>query len=285
MKNYILLTGQIKLPDIFNNVINEYIKLKNNFNISILLVTWKNQKNKFKQTNHFKTIYLNEPKYTGEGNIIAQAIQFRKGLEYIEKDIHDKNNLFILKSRPDVIIKSQFLSKIFKINLKCNSSLFSHKIWTGWAHATKPFYLEDAYFYSHYHTIKKLQYFDNPIFQKSNLGMGISHIRRFIYPFLDQFPILKDYINNKNNLSLHLCESKLDFNNLYLKKLFKTYYQILDKYFFIYLENNNDIIFRTWNQKIYYEINYNDSLQDISKQKFKVNLKLIYNKSLFNPTF
>lgn len=275
---YILLTGQIKLPNIFNNVINEYKKLKKKYKIKILLTTWKSEEKKNKNKD-IETLYLWDGlnKNPGDGNIISQAIQYRKGMEYIEKDIKDKSNLFILKSRPDVLIKSEFLEKIINLNYKLkDEDILKYKIWTGWAHAIKPFYLEDAYFYSHYDTMKRLKDFDNNMFKREHLGQGISHIRRFIQPFLNKYEILNDYINNNNNLTNGMEKLPIDLKDEYTNNLIKTYYEIINKYFYIFLEKNNDIIFRPWNTKKL-EINYKDSIENISKKSFNCNLKLIHN--------
>lgn len=51
----------------------------------------------------------------------------------------------------DVFIDNHQLNYIFsqdyKINLK--NTPFPYKIWIPWTHITKPFYMEDACFYSH----------------------------------------------------------------------------------------------------------------------------------------
>lgn len=284
---YILLTGQIKTPQKFDKIIEQYVNLLNTHNIKILLCTWSTELNKLKSSKYNNKIIskiYGPLKDNGDGNIIAQASLYRKGIAYI-KDIEEEDfeNVFILKSRPDVLIKTEFLKEIFNMDLKIKikDPILKYKIWTGWAHATKPFYLEDAYFYSNYYTMSELQYFDENMFKRENIGQGISHIRRFIIPFLYEYPILIDYITNENNFTESLHNSKVDLTDKYQFELFSTYYKILNEYFVIYLKDNTQIDFRLWNTKRL-EINYNHSLSKISQTFFKTNLKLIHNNKLFD---
>lgn len=283
---YILLTGQIKIPNLFDNVIKEYISLLNKYNLKIVFPTWSSELNNLKRSQykkHIIEIIYGPLKDNGDGNIIAQAFLYRKGIEYItniEKDNYEE--LYIFKSRPDVLIKASLLKQVFEMDLTIkDDEILDYKIWTGWAHATKPFYFEDAYFYSHYETMIKLQNFDNQIFKREYLGQGISHIRRFIEPFLNNYPILNDYINDKNNLTLDMHKSHIDLTDPYLNELFMTYYQILQKYFVIYLDEPDSVTFRLWNTKKL-EINYNDTIEQISRKHFNCYLKLIHNNKLIN---
>jgi hypothetical protein len=283
---YILLTGQIKMPHLFDRIIKEYLSLINNYNLKIILSTWSTEIPKLNNAIYKNRIIsrIYKPlKDNGDGNIIAQAYLYRKGIEYI-KNIEEDNvkDLYILKSRPDVIIKSHLLKQVFEMKLKLeNDKILNYKIWTGWAHAIKPFYLEDAYFYSHYDTMIKLMYFDNNMFKRENLGQGISHIRRFIMPFLIHYPILNEYINNKNNYTVNLHRSFITLKDKYIYNLLETYYNILNKYFVIYLDTGNSVYFRLWNTKRL-EINYNDSLETISRKHFDAYLKLIHDNSKIN---
>ena len=284
---YILLTGQIKIPNLFDKIIEQYLNLLNTHNIKILLCTWSTELNKLKSSKYKNKIIskiYGPLKDNGDGNIIAQASLYRNGIKYIKEiEEDDFENVFILKSRPDVLIKKEFLKEIFNMDLKIKikDPILKYKIWTGWAHATKPFYLEDAYFYSNYYTMSELQYFDEDIFKRKNIGQGISHIRRFIIPFLYEYPILIDYITNKNNLTENLHKSKIDLTDKYQFELFSTYYKILNEYFVIYLTDNTQLKFRLWNTKRL-EINYNHSLSKISQTYFNTNLKLIHNNKLFD---
>ena len=54
------------------------------------------------------------------------------------------------------------LIKKIKINLKNTS--FPYKIWISWTHITKPFYMEDACFYSHISVMKKLSPYVDKLF-------------------------------------------------------------------------------------------------------------------------
>lgn len=274
MKNiFILLTGQVKIQKIFNNILKNLYKIKSNNNFiirEIIIVTWNNQKKKIGNLKNITILSYPEIIDKGDGNILAQMYHYKKGLDYIKsKNI---KNTFILKSRCDVILDTLFLEKIFNYNYNLNNKLLTHKIWIPWAHAIKPFYLGDSCFFSSLSVMSKL-YNINSIYERKNLHMGLTHIRRFINPFLNTYPILQKYIKNYNNLSKGMQTIILNLNNKYMKELIKTYYIILDKYFYINTEKSTDIIFRKWTDKSL-EINYNLNLQQVSK--INHSLKLIY---------
>ena len=89
-----------------------------------------------------------ESSIEGFGSIKYQKYLYDIGINYIN-DNYETNEIFILKTRMDVIFSNEQLNYIFSQDYKVEtikSELFKYKIWVAWAHITKPFYIDDAFF-------------------------------------------------------------------------------------------------------------------------------------------
>lgn len=251
---FIIFTGLIRHTDKLNKSLNDLIKLKDKYNIKkIFILTWKGQnyKNQILNNNLIKYIEYQNLKDLGGGNHLAQMFHYKKGLELVN-NYKTENDKYILKTRTDVYINPDFYDTIFNYNYNINSNILTHKIWVPWVHKTKPFYFEDSLFFSHINSMEKLYNIDN-IFKLKNIGQGITHIRRFITPFLNNIKY-KEYCNNllQNKDNLMIRSLKLNINEIKNikngKEFIDYYYEILNKYFYIKTDNNNSIIFRNWNK-------------------------------------
>lgn len=244
-KIYILFTGQLRNTDLFNQSLAELFELKAEGIIEeIIFSTWRDeylQKN-CDMNKDLVVIESDFIKNTGHGNYIAQMKHYIEGLMFIHKF---SQKCFVLKTRTDIYINKKFLKKLidFDFNIGENfTKIFQHKIWVPWFEITKPFYLEDSYFFGEINDMFKL-YNLSKIYTWENLEQGITHIRRFSFPFLNYFPIVEEFVNNKYGLSTNILENyKLDLlpqeQEEYIINLLATYYFIMKTYFVVDSDNN-----------------------------------------------
>lgn len=251
---YLLIHGQIRVPQIYVKNINLFNKLLNEKIIKKVIVsTWIGEHSiEFKKHCNFTYIELPKLKDDGHGNWIAQMTNYHHAYKYIEGICENKDNTFILKGRPDAFMSENFLKKVISKELKSKGNIFRNKIWIPWAEMIKPMYFSDELFFGHIEDMQKMYNF-NDFYKHDKIGQGVTHIRRFIDPFLEEYPIFKEFLENKNNLNVYI----LVVNDLekiktltkeaysYFVRLVKTYYEVLDKYFDIDTEVG-EIEFRLW---------------------------------------
>ena len=259
---YIIITGLLRLEPVLIKTLKNLLAIREKMNIkSIMFLTWNGELNKIK-TNELKMLLkkircIQYPKLqdNGGGNHLAQMFHYKKGLElvkYMSKD--SKNDVYVLKTRSDLFIDNNSLNEVFSYNYEINDDpILSHKIWLPWVHKTKPFYFEDSIFYSHINSMEKLYNIDT-IFKLKKIGQGITHIRRFFTPFLNQekYKLFNELIlDNTDEImeNSHKLSLEKMLNTKTGSHLLKIYYEILNKYFFVSTINENSIIFRPWNQK------------------------------------
>ncbi len=267
-KNIILIIGQNKNMKLFEKSIKLFL-LRNDIT-DIILVTWNSTDIEFvKHNTSIKKILVSNKKF-------SLSIQYQKylydiGIEYIDNN-YKEDNIFILKTRMDVFIDNHQLNYIFsqdyKINLKNTS--FPYKIWTPWTHITKPFYMEDACFYSHISVMKKLSPYVGELFN----DQGHSHVRWFLllareYNLYEEDNTYNDYKD---------MNSKFILNEITKNILIK--YRECVKNHFIINTLEQGILFRDWNRKDFYKIS-NTSILNIIENKAKKNLKIVYNNDAF----
>jgi len=279
---YVLIHGQVRNEKIFLNNINLLNKLvSENVIKKVVICTWIGE-HPIEYKKHCNFTYLELPplKDNGHGNWISQMVNFEHGYKYI-KAISENPETFILKGRPDAYMSENFIKHVINKPLKCNGNIFKNKIWIPWAEMTKPMYFGDELFFGHMDDIGKMYNF-NEIYKQEKIGQGVTHIRRFIDPFINDYPILKEYIENKNDLSIYILIIN-DLNKLktlsselypYFVKLLKTYYNILNEYFDIETKVG-EIVFRPWSQYDQSQIvNTEESLLDNNKRLCTINKKM-----------
>jgi len=259
---YIIFTGLFKDKMKFSYSLIDLLSIANEFNIKkIFFITWPSEIAKMKddrllQLKRHKLIRfitIKRLRNNGFGNFLAQMAHYNKALEEVKSIMNHDNDNYILKSRTDVSIQINFLKQIFLYDYKLEPNKFlSHKIWIPWAHKTKPFYFEDATFYSHFDSMEKLYSIKN--FNIKQIGQGITHIRRFINPFLgnNKYSEFCNIIRtNKNNINIQSVSGNYDklISSPIGEVLLKNYYDILNKYFYVYTETPESINFRIWNKQ------------------------------------
>jgi len=195
----ILITGLLRTEELFKRFTQDLIALRKKGIIdNIIFSTWIGELAKYPEMHSFLkknkvTIIENEEPGIDKkaGSIWNQMKSMSAGLKYINP------NKFVLKTRTDVYINPLFIEKmknarqILKItNNLPGGNIFKYKIWIPWYELTVPLYLADECFFGLCDDLKNLINYDRTFDTKYNIYAGKSHVRRFIYPFLKNYPIL-----------------------------------------------------------------------------------------------
>lgn len=280
----VLIIGQNKNPEYFKKSINIYLNYNN---ISkILLFTWydtiieddiidliKNNKDKI----YYEKVPKFIPDKPNKNNYYSSLFQkhlYDLGIKWIKNNLDDKE-LFILKTRMDIVIEKNQLDYILKQDYKITDTELNdinYKIWIAWAHLTKPFYFEDGCFFSHISVMDKM--IKDDTYQVSDLGQGFNHIRWFLH--------------YANNLDIYKKEDYHLYKNIHKKfvidehkiNTIKKYKSCINKYFIINTQPKG-VLFRQWSNIHFYKPP-SDKFIDINNRSHKDNLKIVYSLQDFN---
>ena len=270
-KNIILIIGQNKVNYFFEKSINIY-KCRHDIN-KIVLVTWENENiNSIK--NDLDIIVILVPQIKFDLSILYQKYLYDIGIQYIINNYKDEDEeIYVLKTRMDVIISNDQLNFIFNQNYKLDNgnNLFPYKLWIPWVHITCPFYNEDCCFYSNLLTMKNMSPYTDKLFTWA----GHSNIRWFIN-LAKNFNLYNDesLFNNYEKM-----KTEFELNEININILMK-YRQCVKKMFIINTVNNG-VIFRNWNNINFYKKPSN-KLIDIINNQHQANLKIVYKNEDFN---
>lgn len=173
-----------------------------------------------------------EPNPLGHSSIWAQMHALQYALEACE------GSEIVLKTRTDAYVSPTSLQKI----------LVRHrapKIWVPCFEITKPFYIADEVFLGSARDLRKLVNFDTSFDATASMdGGGETHIRRFMFPYLQEYPALEKFkqhlirggytnLNKPNRFSLLRKRLK---EPEYLDYL-AIYYHVLHRDFLVYNES------------------------------------------------
>lgn len=190
----------------------------------------------------------------GIGNVWHQMKALDRALAEVPNDYR------VLKIRPDVDVSCAYtlLSKLLSgdmcLELSGNNNMpriFQERIWVPWFEISKPFYLADECFYGNKVDIAKLVNIDIRFDALYDIDTSRTHIRRFIMPYLSEFPFYEDYLYSygrsyhSDNISQELLNYRL------LSPVYSTilagWYRILSHYFYICGYQEDGLIrFRDW---------------------------------------
>ena len=267
----IVFCGLVREKDLFKKSIEDMVLLRKEGLIdNIILSTWEGEIEKspeiipFLEKNKVRVLKTPELKDKGNGNIWCQMKSLEEGLKVIGPD------KFVLKTRTDIFININFLRKLFSLKKELlkirknipKGNIFKYRVWAPWFELTRPFFMGDECFFGHHHDMSLLYNYDCSYDTEYGLSGDRAHIRRFIHPFLEDYPILyksmgkyaKDrflkafFINNFREFKDSLFEVKflrvLSENNRFkiLKRRLKdkdflknlaAYYCILYSHFYI----------------------------------------------------
>ena len=269
MKNVILIIGQNKVNDFLKKSIDIY-KSRNDIN-KIILVTWQNENIDYiKKYSNITTILVPQIKF--DLSIKYQKYLYDIGIKYICNN-YKNDEIYVLKTRMDVIISHEQLNFIFNQNYKLDNGdeLFPYKLWIPWVHITCPFYNEDCCFYSNLLTMKNMSPYTDKLFTWG----GQSNIRWFIN-LARKFDLYNDETLYNNYEQM---KTLFPLNKINIDILIK--YRNCVKKMFIINTVNNGIIFRHWNNIRFYKKPSNKII-DIINNQCKNDLKIVYNNEDLN---
>tara|TARA_B110000261_G_C13040961_1_gene340323 strand:+ start:488 stop:1315 length:828 start_codon:yes stop_codon:yes gene_type:complete len=266
--NIILIIGQNKNNDFLKKSIDIYSS-RNDIN-KIVLVTWQNENIDYiKKYSDIRTIVVPQIKF--DLNIKYQKHLYDIGIKYICNN-YKNDDIYVLKTRMDVIISNEQLNFIFNQNYKLDykNDLFPYKLWIPWVHITCPFYNEDCCFYSNLLTMKNMTPYTGKLFTWA----GHSNIRWFVnlarkYDLYDDETLYNNYEQMKTLFPLNKINRDI---------LIK--YRNCVKSMFIINTIDNGVIFRHWNHTHFYQKPSNQ-LIDIINNQHEANLKIVYNNEDF----
>ena len=207
----VIFTGLVRTPEMFKKSINDLLQLRKEGLINqIIFSTWDYEIPKnpeifsFLQKNKVIVIGSQEPKDRGTGNIWCQMKSLEEALKKIDAD------RFILKNRTDVYINLNFLRKLIKEKEKLlkikkdlpKGNIFKYKIWIHYYELKTPFHMGEECLFAYYDDMKKMINYDSSYDNNYKIGSALSHIRRFIHPFIHDYPILQEYLKSYSKDSL-----------------------------------------------------------------------------------
>ena len=176
----------------------------------IIFSTWEDEAathqvmlNKFSQQYDLKIAAVPEPA-KWSGNLLAQMVALYVGLGQVP-DSH-----YVLKTRTDVFIKPDALDHVFRIDRSVQAPTifqnsprsFDEKVSVWGIEATSPFYIHDLFFFGGKRDILKLVNMDMRYDLLYRMSKEKIHIRRFLHPFLHDFPILEKFLHVENALGI-----------------------------------------------------------------------------------
>ena len=200
----VVFTGLARVPERFKESIKDLVQMRKEGLVNqIIFSTWDYEVEKHKELMDFlkknDVIIIGsvEPQDRGEGNIWCQMKSLDVGLDKVDTD------RFVLKNRSDIYINPEFLRKLFiekedllKIthNLP-KGNIFKYKIWVHYYELKTPFHMGEECLFGHKHDIKLMVNYEK-LYDELKVGNAISHIRRFIHPFLKDYPMLNSYLKS-----------------------------------------------------------------------------------------
>ncbi len=203
----VIFCGLVRDIDLFKKTINDLQSLRKKKLVDkIILSTWIGEIQKtpnlsdFLKNNKIIVLESPEPEDRGDGNVWCQMKSLQIGLTKTKND-------FVLKTRTDVYINPDFLEKLLsdKENLLKityhlpKRDIFKYKLWAPWFEMTKPFFMGDECFFGHRDDLNLMINYDCSFDTENYLGPDTTHIRRFVYPFLKDYPAFNEYIKNYGN--------------------------------------------------------------------------------------
>lgn len=302
---FLMITGLLRVPEVFSQMIPIYERLLTDGMIDgVIISTWLDQTSTFRAVINESAsaptkfeIVATEPPYVSLdasvfGNPFHQLLALENGLT----SITDSQSL-VIKTRCDITLSEPFLRSLI-INLPeklpSNSTasrfaLLDERVWVPWMELTSPFHLEDLVFASTARTLRKLINYDCEIIVKSSPIAQMSHHSFYYNIFKKQFHQILHFFNlaRKHRLGLTFNGNEVRCWLIYLLSTASVYRYILALYWNLIREN-------FWVYSGYQDFE-NPILQhtggggrQINTPSFNtsnIDLSILSPQSLFNPPF
>lgn len=199
MQNAVVFTGLPRMPGRFRRSISEMDELADQGLVDrILFVTWKGRLENNSELRHFlvnkgvEIVEAEESPIGGHGNIWHQMKALDIGLRMIPSGLN------VLKTRSDVYIEKKFLRRLFSgeinaLRAPSETGVFTTRLWAPFFGIDKPFFICDFCFYGSHEDVEKLYNYDSRYEVLYDLGTRLPEKRRFLHPYIEEFPFLKTY--------------------------------------------------------------------------------------------
>ncbi|MAF49208.1 MAG: WavE lipopolysaccharide synthesis family protein [Rhodospirillales bacterium] len=168
------------------------------------------------------------------GNMLSQMMSLQVGLRRVPEGHR------VLKTRTDVFIEPDAFAHVtgqdgklrFPQNFARARHIFEQRVWVWGMEATSPFYIHDLFFFGHKRDVAKLVNMDIRYDVMYQMSKERIHIRRFLHPFIYEFPIFERFLHIENVLGA-THEFPNEYRYSVLRQLLQndTYVRILALYY------------------------------------------------------
>ncbi len=212
----VVFTGLITDPDLFARSLDQFTSIKQ-VN-ELILATWDKEasdKNsilsEFAHRHGLIVAAVPEP-IEWAGNLLSQMMSLYIGLR------QSNRNNYVLKTRTDVFIEKEPLINVFDKDLSLDlptnyqsvKSPFEEKVCVWGIELTSPFYIHDLFYFGRHADITRLVNMDIRYDILYEMSKEKIHIRRFLHPFIDDFPIFEKFLHVE-----HIIGNTQEFPNEY----------------------------------------------------------------------
>ena len=197
----VVVTGLIQDPEVFSKSLESFENLAEVENI--VFSTWDTEAREnatllaeLRYKYDLNVVAVTEPD-KWNGNLLSQMKSLYVGLKHVPVDS------YVLKTRTDVYIEPDALRHVFRKdltltppdNFKWVRHPFDEKVCVWGVEATSPFYIHDLFFFGRHTDISKLVNMDIRYDVLYEMSKEKIHIRRFLHPFLHEFPLFEKFLH------------------------------------------------------------------------------------------
>lgn len=270
----ILITGQVRSPELLARSLADFAALRAQKLLDqVIFSTWRGELQAYPELDRqfrrsgFELIESDPPLIPGTGHIWCQMLNLERGLDPAGP-IHPHDR--VIKTRPDLHMTPGLIAKLLNdesylspltggdagedcgvVSQVAGRPVFSHRIWIPWFEITKPFYMADECFAGRAADLLKLVNYDSRYDILRKMDAGITHIRRFIHPFLEQngeFELFLRYFGRSGHFSAHrftILGRNLELDP-FIRMLVR-YYRVIQSHFRVESDDSESkITFRAW---------------------------------------
>ena len=234
----VVVTGLVRNKELFSRSLDSLRGLAGVGDI--VLSTWDTEAQEnatilaeFQHKQGLKIIAVPEPD-KWSGNLLSQMKSLYVGLNQVPADS------YVLKTRTDVYIEPEALRHAFEKDLALTPAQnfsqvrhpFNEKVCVWGVEATSPFYIHDLFFFGRHADISKLVNMDIRYDLLYQMSKEKIHIRRFLHPFLHEFPIFEKFLHIEHVLG-NTDKFPVEYRYAVLEKLLEdeAYILIMALYF------------------------------------------------------